>query len=64
MVNLDGLQGCVWIVVAIAMIGFFSILYLLIGRNTIKSDKLIVPQVQLVIDNNQVDTIYIYTKPN
>lgn len=62
MVKLDGLLGCVWLVVAMAVIGFFCILYLLINRSTIKSEKLIVPEVQLVIENNQVDTLYIYKK--
>lgn len=62
MVKLDGLLGCVWVVVVMAVIGFFCILYLLINRNTIKSEKLIVPEVQLVIENNQVDTLYIYKK--
>lgn len=39
---------------------FYLINYLFFYDNSIKSDKLLTPKIELIIKENKVDTIYIY----
>ena len=38
------------------------LLFLIFKKTTIKSNKLINPEIRLIIENGKVDTIYIYKK--
>jgi len=44
---------------------FFTVqgmLYIFLGSKTLKSEKKITPEIELTINNNKVDTIYVYRK--
>lgn len=36
---------------------------LLLKKNEIKSTKPIQPQIEIIVEDNKVDTIYVYSKP-
>lgn len=58
---IDSLFGCFgWFVLfALLIIGFLSFKTC---NKTIESDKLLTPEIKLIINNNQIDTLYIYKK--
>lgn len=59
------------VIIAFLMIGlvvgvfFTSVLASILFnfKSEIKTDKLIVPEIELIIKDNKVDTLYIYKKP-
>lgn len=64
------MKGTFDLLFTFAIIGLVSIVAFLIltvytflfKRDEIKSDHLIQPKIELVIENNIVDTIYVYTE--
>jgi hypothetical protein len=63
MVNLDGIvETLVGIGVAIGLFlwGLFALYDYFFIFDGIKSDKPIKPRIELVIENNKVDTLYVY----
>ena len=56
--------GCLIAIVVILAIGFIGTgCYYFFKDDAIKTDKPIKPQIELVIKNNKVDTLYVYRKP-
>jgi hypothetical protein len=56
--------GCLIIIIVvlgIAVLGFGG--YTVFKDDAIKSDHPIKPQIELVVKNNKVDTLYVYRKP-
>lgn len=64
MYNLD-LRPLVWFgFIVMALIwGLWELVDWLWIDEVIRSSKPIIPEIELVIKNNQVDTLYIYRKP-
>ena len=60
--NLDGLVPMLitlGVIIGLSIWGFMS----LVSSNDIRSTEPIVPQIELVVEDNVVDTIYIYKEP-
>ena len=56
--------GCLIAIIVILAIGFIgSTCYYFFGDGAIKTTRPIKPQIELVIKNNKVDTLYVYRKP-
>ena len=50
----------------VTVIAFVAVLYIIFtfnSRNVIKVNKPITPEIELIIKDNKVDTLYIYKKP-
>jgi len=64
-----GLKEAIVIVAIVCFLGGMAIIYITdmalgyYGYNDLESSKQIIPIKKLVINNNKVDTIYIYKKP-
>lgn len=60
----DGLQetfGCLLTLAIIGVVGFLVLLgFNLFSAEKIESKELITPEIRLEINNNKVDTVYIY----
>jgi H+/gluconate symporter-like permease len=48
-------------VIAVIILGIV-LLFNIFGKQTIKSDKIIKPKLELVIKDNKIDTVYVYEK--
>jgi len=60
--NFDGLVTMLitlGVITGLSVWGFMS----LVSSNDIRSTEPIVPQIELVVEDNVVDTIYVYKKP-
>ncbi|MCP4520957.1 MAG: hypothetical protein GY827_04565 [Cytophagales bacterium] len=60
--NLDGLVPMLitlGVIIGLSVCGFMS----LVSSNDIRSTEPIAPQIELVVEDNVVDTIYIYKEP-
>lgn len=60
----NGLQeafGCLITVAVVSVLGciFFFVFYFL-SAEKVESNKLITPEIRLEVNNNKVDTIYVY----
>jgi len=56
--------GCLITIIVVLAIGFIgTTCYYFFKGDSIKSEKPIKPQIELVIKNNKVDTLYVYRKP-
>lgn len=59
--------GLIKVAVVVAIVSIIGLIVMgltfLFHDHSIKSDKPIQPKIELVINNNQVDTVYIYEKP-
>jgi hypothetical protein len=56
--------GCLIAIIVVLAIGVIGTMcYYFFNDDSIKSDKPIKPQIELVIKNNKVDTLYVYRKP-
>ncbi len=56
--------GCLLTIIAILAVGFISFtVYYFVKDDAITSEHPIKPQIELVIKDNKVDTLYIYRKP-
>ena len=59
--GLSELFGCLITIAVISVIGcIFFFLSLIFSSNEIESKELIKPEIRLEINNNKVDTIYVY----
>lgn len=60
----EGLQeafGCLIAVAVISVVGFlFLLVFNLFSAEEIESKEIIVPKIKLEINDNKVDTIYVY----
>ena len=59
--GLSRLFGCLGLVIFL-LLGSLLILLITINKKEIVSDKLITPTIRLEVNNNQIDTLYIYKK--
>lgn len=61
---LHGLGALIWLgimsFIAVVLLFIFGIIYFIFIPKSIKSDKPIQPKIELIIENNTVDTVYIY----
>ena len=60
---LNGLVGLVitfFVIVILLCVWLFHVFF---SKTEIRSTNLIQPQIELVIENNKVDTIYVYVEP-
>lgn len=59
------LRPLIWYGIAIGLIlwGCWELIDWLFIDHSIRSTTLIVPEIELVVKNNIVDTIYVYRKP-
>ena len=60
----DGIReafGCLGVMIIILLILVFLLEAKTCSRK-IESDKLLTPEIKLIINNNQIDTLYIYKK--
>jgi hypothetical protein len=56
--------GCLITIAAVSVIGCIGFTgYYFFKDDTITSEHPIKPQIELVIKNNKVDTLYVYRKP-
>jgi hypothetical protein len=53
------LMGVVFLFISLFM-GSYILVDKLILSNSIESDKLIIPEIKLIIKDNKIDTIYVY----
>ena len=56
--------GCLVAIIIVLVIGFIGTgCYYFFNDDAIKTNRPIKPQIELVIKNNKVDTLYVYRKP-
>ena len=56
--------GCLIAIIVLLVIGFIGTMcYYFFNDDAIKTNHPIKPQIELVIKNNKVDTLYVYRKP-
>ena len=56
--------GCLIAIIVVLVTGFLgTICYYFFNDDAIKTNHPIKPQIELVIKNNKVDTLYVYRKP-
>jgi len=56
--------GCLIAIIVVLVTGFLgTVCYYLFDDDAIKTNHPIKPQIELVIKNNKVDTLYVYRKP-
>lgn len=66
MINLDGLVETLvglGILIGLALWGLFGLYDYFFVFDGIKSETPITPRIELVIENNKIDTLYVYEKP-
>lgn len=51
------------VILGVAMLLTWGVTWFFSSSDSIKSDKPIKPEIQLVIKDNRVDTVYVYKKP-
>lgn len=56
--------GCLITIIVVLAVGFIGFTgYYFLKDDSIKTTRPIKPQIELVIKNNKVDTLYVYRKP-
>lgn len=61
--GLSEMFGCMVIIIVILFCVILGLTFVCSGEDEIKTSKPIVPELQLIIVNNKVDTVYIYKEP-
>ncbi len=65
--NLDGMVTCfimALVITALLTWGAVELVYWAFIDDAIRSTEPIIPEIELVVKDNVVDTIYVYRKPN
>ncbi len=64
MYNFD-LRPLIWmgVVIGVVIVGILWVIFSLFSSSDIVTDKPLTPELKITVENNKIDTLYIYKKP-